>query len=737
MVSTHDKWIRIFDIPDIRKHKNGFTIYKVVSMLYPENCPDAVTRVIVWKRFNDFRRLNRELKVLYKKLTTNKDFPSLPAKTVLKRFDDETIQERKQSVLNFLEFIGGNSQLFTSKEFVKFLETSYTPAEHLNSNINSIRAELKLPEDPEVSTTLSEDDITISDTDSVSTMCSLNYAPQVDTTLTDSKSHLPHPKLQKFNSSTSINSHTSSNNSDLSNVTNMFDNISLLDGQGLPFIRNLDENVQYILDASVHINLAAELEEDRKFLEAHIAYNTAIDILAKYGVDDTNYDRRQLVKYKMDKYKIRAEKIYNMFLSPEIKNLQFTTEPEEEEEHTVKRPLFDLYKYKVVKIINNTGILVLHSELQKLFYIKIIHKTTQFLDENLILPEHVPYMVRLDSHYNCENAVFLVLEYCSGMKLSDYLKRQVDDPTFNKTNEILTCQFQDESDNESELSFSELINDYNNSRKAASSLKVSSRDYFIDDKNRCSSDDSFEKVDMDGQPIEKTVFEQNLDLNQSQTSSTTVFTEQIFRQQKYTRRKDKETDKTISSSRKQSTASSQRSQFSSFDMETFTDRVVVPDNIVVKWTAQLLIALEKLHVLGVICRDLQMNNLLIDENDNLVLTYMCNIKELSDLFSTNMNYNLAPEVYSFHQVTNSADWFSFGAILYELLVGKPLSEIHLNGISSCTCLRIPRYVSPEGRSILKQLLTHDPVDRLGSGINGTENIKSHPFFKSVSWNSLI
>lgn len=33
MVSTQDKWIRIFDIPEVSKHKNGFTIYKVVSMV--------------------------------------------------------------------------------------------------------------------------------------------------------------------------------------------------------------------------------------------------------------------------------------------------------------------------------------------------------------------------------------------------------------------------------------------------------------------------------------------------------------------------------------------------------------------------------------------------------------------------------------------------------------------------------------------------------------------------------
>lgn len=32
-MSTHEKWIRIFDLPEISEHKNGFTIYKIVSMV--------------------------------------------------------------------------------------------------------------------------------------------------------------------------------------------------------------------------------------------------------------------------------------------------------------------------------------------------------------------------------------------------------------------------------------------------------------------------------------------------------------------------------------------------------------------------------------------------------------------------------------------------------------------------------------------------------------------------------
>lgn len=36
-----------------------------------------------------------------------------------------------------------------------------------------------------------------------------------------------------------------------------------------------------------------------------------------------------------------------------------------------------------------------------------------------------------------------------------------------------------------------------------------------------------------------------------------------------------------------------------------------------------------------------------------------------------------------------------------------------------------------------QLLTYEPVERLGFGVNGTENVKSHPFFRSVSWDDLF
>lgn len=39
-------------------------------------------------------------------------------------------------------------------------------------------------------------------------------------------------------------------------------------------------------------------------------------------LDDSDRDRRVTIKYKIEKYLLRAEKIYNLYLSPEMKAIQ-------------------------------------------------------------------------------------------------------------------------------------------------------------------------------------------------------------------------------------------------------------------------------------------------------------------------------------------------------------------------------------------------------------------------------
>lgn len=50
---------------------------------------------------------------------------------------------------------------------------------------------------------------------------------------------------------------------------------------------------------------------------------------------------------------------------------------------------------------------------------------------------------------------------------------------------------------------------------------------------------------------------------------------------------------------------------------------------------------------------------------------------------------------------------------------------------------MPECVSEEARSLIQQLLQFNPMERLGAGVAGVEDIKSHPFFTPVDWAALM
>lgn len=690
-MDDNSKWVRIFDINETSKHKKGFIIFKVISMLYSKDCPDVITKITVWKRYNDFKKLYREMKVLHRKLKIQGKFPSLPRGTFFKRYDEQILQEKKESALQFLEYIGSHKELFTSSEFVKFLESSHTPVDQLNSNINSIRADLQIPEDPEILAGNSDEDVAVSDTDSVSTISSASFSPQADLTENSAAANL---LLKRSISNVSKNSDSLS--------ISTIDSLTLLDGQILSDPASPSE--QYIVDASVHVKLAEELEHDKKFEESFVAYKTAVDILERHGKDDKNHDRKQLVRYKKQKYMLRAEKLYNMYLAPEVRNL--TNISEQSEEVLPSRPMSDLYKYKVMKVIGS-GMLVIHSELQQVFYIKVINKTTKFLNENLILPENVPFMVKLHNYYNCDNALFLVLEYFNGITLQEYIQRiSSDDNVFFKNADEVFKEVTnlDLSDTESEKSFSDLISSYTKSKH---SNLFDSNDFEAD----------FVKIDIDD------LISENLDSTEIKCSKESKSLTKVKTKENCDNELKIEDEERLNA-------------MLEVNSKEMNHRTFVPLFEIVKWASQIVIALEKLHILGVCCKDFGMNNILVDNQGNIVLTYMCNVNEFYDCFNLE-KHCLAPEMYGIGPVTSAADWWSLGCILYELLVGLPLISIHPEGLKNHSVLKIPKHIPPESRSLLKQLLAYEPKERLGSGPHGVDNLKKHPFFRDVNWNDFF
>lgn len=163
------------------------------------------------------------------------------------------------------------------------------------------------------------------------------------------------------------------------------------------------------------------------------------------------------------------------------------------------------------------------------------------------------------------------------------------------------------------------------------------------------------------------------------------------------------------------------------------------------YAAEIALALGHLHAKGVVYRDLKPENILLDSDGHIKLADFGLSKEGinesvkgTHSFCGTPEY-LAPEVLNRTGHGSAVDWWSLGALLYEMLTGLPpwYSQDRQRMFSSIrsSTLRFPEYISAMARFILADFLERDVAKRLGS--NGDiDQVKEHPFFAPIEWDRL-
>ncbi|XP_068926512.1 ribosomal protein S6 kinase alpha-2 [Petaurus breviceps papuanus] len=163
------------------------------------------------------------------------------------------------------------------------------------------------------------------------------------------------------------------------------------------------------------------------------------------------------------------------------------------------------------------------------------------------------------------------------------------------------------------------------------------------------------------------------------------------------------------------------------------------------YLAELALALDHLHGLGIIYRDLKPENILLDEEGHIKITDFGLSKEAIDhdkraySFCGTIEY-MAPEVVNRRGHTQSADWWSFGVLMFEMLTGslpfQGKDRKETMALILKAKLGMPQFLSIEAQSLLRALFKRNPSNRLGAGLDGVEEIKRHPFFVTIDWNKL-
>jgi len=158
------------------------------------------------------------------------------------------------------------------------------------------------------------------------------------------------------------------------------------------------------------------------------------------------------------------------------------------------------------------------------------------------------------------------------------------------------------------------------------------------------------------------------------------------------------------------------------------------------YAAQLVLAIEHLHKNNIVYRDLKPENVLIDKEGYIKITdFGLSKQNILDNHSANSFCGtpeyLAPEIIENSGHGKAVDWWSLGAIIYEMLTGLPpfYSKERETLFSNIKKVKIeyPKYLSKKAVSLFQDFFVRDPDKRLGA--KGTDEIKSHPFFDTVNW----
>lgn len=164
------------------------------------------------------------------------------------------------------------------------------------------------------------------------------------------------------------------------------------------------------------------------------------------------------------------------------------------------------------------------------------------------------------------------------------------------------------------------------------------------------------------------------------------------------------------------------------------------------YAAEVLLALEYFHKQGIIYRDLKLDNIMLTLDGHIKVADYGLCKE--DMWYGNTTSTfcgtpefMAPEILLEQRYGRAVDWWAFGILIYEMLLGQaPFRGDDEDEIFDAILEDEPLYplhMPADSVSILEKLLTRDPARRLGAGPTDADEIKAHPFFADVNWDDMF
>ena len=187
------------------------------------------------------------------------------------------------------------------------------------------------------------------------------------------------------------------------------------------------------------------------------------------------------------------------------------------------------------------------------------------------------------------------------------------------------------------------------------------------------------------------------------------------------------------------------------DLQSHLNQIYTLDLPIAKMIlGQVLLAVAAMHKEKVLHRDLKPENILLDKENRVKITDFGTAKLFGKddpfyvdrgSFVGSADY-VPPEVLEETTVGPASDLWSFGCIVYDVLVGYPPYHSESNyatfGKIQSNNYELPDFLPEDAKDLIRKLLVLDPKQRLGYNEfqSQYEPIRNHPFFKGIDWEKL-
>ncbi|KAJ2610067.1 Serine/threonine kinase, partial [Coemansia sp. RSA 1804] len=164
------------------------------------------------------------------------------------------------------------------------------------------------------------------------------------------------------------------------------------------------------------------------------------------------------------------------------------------------------------------------------------------------------------------------------------------------------------------------------------------------------------------------------------------------------------------------------------------------------FACEVLLGLAYFHKAGIIYRDLKLDNIMLDNEGHVKIADYGLCKENMGYGQTTITFCgtpefMAPEIVLEQRYGRAVDWWAFGVLIYEMILGtSPFHGEDENEIFDSILedeILYPVRMSRDSVFVCQALLERDPSKRLGAGPNDAEDIMKHSFFAGINWDDVL